>query len=173
MHARLAEIRTPRRVGRNLIADAFELSAPDVLQPLPLRRRRRRFVEIHGNLKALPDFRADMPCHGNAVFNRHAFNRDERHHVGGAHARMRTLMFGQVDQLRGLAYSADHRFLNRVAVADQRDHAAVVVGIHLAIKQIDAGHLHGIDNGVDFGLVAAFRKIRDTFDQRAGHTREG
>jgi hypothetical protein len=46
-----------------------------------------------------------------------------------------------------------------------------VVGVHLAIEQVDAGHLHGVDDGVNFGFIAAFGEIRDTFDER-GHKLE-
>ena len=59
-------------------------------------------------------------------------------------------------------------FLNGFALADQRDDAAVVVGVHFAIEQIDAGHFHGVDDGVNFGFIAAFGEIRNTFDER-GH----
>ena len=64
--------------------------------------------------------------------------------------------------------AADGGFLNSLALADQCDDATVVVGIHFAIEQVDAGHLHGVDDGVDFGLVAAFREVGDAFDER-GH----
>jgi hypothetical protein len=36
--------------------------------------------------------------------------------------------------------------------------------VHLAVKQIDASNLHGFDDGVDFGFVAAFREIGYAFD---------
>ena len=75
---------------------------------------------------------------------------------------------GQVDQFGGLADATNRGLLNGFALADQRDHAAVVVGIHFAVEQVDAGHLHGFDNGIDCGLVAAFREIRNTFDE-CGH----
>jgi hypothetical protein len=44
-----------------------------------------------------------------------------------------------------------------------------VVGIHLAVEEIDAGDLHGFDNGIDFGRIAAFGKIRNTFDKSIRH----
>jgi len=72
-------------------------------------------------------------------------------------------MFGEVDQLGGFAYAANGGFLDGVALADQGDDAAVVVGIHLAVEEIDAGDFHGFDNGIDFGRVAAFGKIRYAF----------
>jgi hypothetical protein len=45
-----------------------------------------------------------------------------------------------------------------------------VVGVHLAVEQIDAGNLHGFDNGIDFGRVAAFREIGNAFDESLGHS---
>ena len=97
-----------------------------------------------------------MPRHGHAIFNGHAVNRNERHHIGRPHPRMRSLMHSQVNQLRRLAHPANRRFLNRLALAHQRDHAAVVVGIHLAVEQVHAVHLHGVDDGIHFGLITAF-----------------
>ena len=79
---------------------------------------------------------------------------------------------GEVDQLRGLADAANGGFLDGVALADQRDHAAIVVGIHFAIEKKDAGNLHGFDDGVDLGRIPAFRKIGNTFNQRVRHRLE-
>ena len=159
MHPRLAEVRLARRIGRNLRANSFKLPAPDVFQILPLRRSRRRLVQINRNLKSLPDLLAHMTRHGDAILDGHAINRNERHHVGRAHARMRALMLGQINQLRGLAHAANRRFLDRLPLADQRDHAAVVVGIHLAIEQIDAVDLHRLDDGVHFCLSRPSEKL--------------
>jgi hypothetical protein len=39
-----------------------------------------------------------------------------------------------------------------------------VVGVHFAVEEIDAGNLHGLDDGVDLGGVAAFREIGNAFD---------
>jgi len=68
-------------------------------------------------------------------------------------------MLGEIDQLGGLAYAANGGFLDGVTLADQSDDAAVVVGIHLAVEEIDSGDFHGFDNGIDFGRVAAFGKL--------------
>jgi len=78
-------------------------------------------------------------------------------------------VFRKIDQLGGLAYAANGGFLNGFALAGQGDDRAVVVGIHLAVEEIDAGNLHGFDNGIDFGGVAAFGKIRNAFDKSAAH----
>ena len=89
----------------------------------------------------------------------------KRHHVRRAHARMRSLVLRQVDQLRRLAHSANGGFLNRLPLSDQGDHAAVMVGVHLAIEQINAVHLHGVDDGIHLRLIAAFGKIGNTLNQ--------
>ena len=57
------EIRTARGIGLNFFAEPFKLSAADVLQVLAVGMRRRRLVEVNGNLKALPDLFSDLPGH--------------------------------------------------------------------------------------------------------------
>jgi hypothetical protein len=46
-----------------------------------------------------------------------------------------------------------------------------VVGVHLPVQQIHAGELHGFDDGIDFGGIAAFRKIRNAFYECVWHRR--
>jgi hypothetical protein len=46
-----------------------------------------------------------------------------------------------------------------------------VVGIHLLIQEINSGTFHGIDDGIHFGLIAAFGKIRNAFYESVGHRR--
>ena len=41
--------------------------------------------------------------------------------------------------------------------------------VHLAVEQIDAGNLHGFDDGIDFGGIAAFGKIGNAFNESVGH----
>ena len=82
---------------------------------------------------------------------------------------MGSLVLAEIDQLGGFAYPADGSFLDGVAVANDSDDAAVVVGVHFAIQQVDAVDFHGIDDGVDFGFVASFREVGDAFYKRCGH----
>ena len=97
MDASIAEIGTASGVSGDLVADSFELSAANVLEVLTLRRRGGRFIEVDGNLVPLPYLLAHVPRHSHAIFNRDALNRNEGHHVGGSHPRMRTLMLIQID----------------------------------------------------------------------------
>src|SRR5208282_727224 len=122
------------------------------------------FIKIDGDLEAFRNFGSYVARHGHAVFDGDAVNRDEGHDIGCTHARVGALVFREIDQLGSLPYSANGGFLNGVALADQRNNAAVVVGIHLAVEEIDAGDFHGFDDGINFGGVAAFGKIGDAFD---------
>ncbi len=112
-----------------------------------------------------------MAGHGDAIFKRDAVDGDEGNDIGRAHARVRALVLGQVDQLGGLAHAANRRFLNGFPLAGQRDDAAVVIGIHLPVEEINAGNLHGFDDGIDFGRIAAFRKIGNAFNKSVGHAK--
>src|SRR5581483_11762605 len=107
MNAGIAEIRLPRWIGSDVGAYAFKLSAPDILQILPLRRSGGRLIEINRNLMTLPDLLAYVASHGDAIFDGNAFNGDERHHVGRPHAGMRALVNIQINQLGRLAHSSN------------------------------------------------------------------
>src|SRR5579864_6065511 len=168
MDAGFANVRTARGIGGDLGADAFELSAANIFQALAFGNSGGGLVEINGDAESLPDLLSHVARHGHAVFNGDAVDRDERDYVGSAHARMRASMDIEVDKFSGPAHAANRGFLNGFALAGEGDNGPVVVGIHLAIQQIDAGHLHGVDDGVNFGFVAAFRKIGNAFDER-GH----
>jgi hypothetical protein len=103
-------------------------------------------------------------CHLNAIFYGYAFDWNEWDDVGGAHAGMCALMLRKIDYLSGLADTAQYGFHDGLAVTDQRDDAAVVIGIHLAIEEIDAVHFHSFNDCIDFGFVAAFGKIGNALD---------
>ena len=120
MHPRFPKIRLARRIGRNVRPYALKLPAPNVLQILPLGRGRSRLVQVNRNLIPLPDFLSHMPRHGHAIFDGHALNRNERHHISRTHARMRPLMMVQVDQLRSLTDAANRSLLNRLALAQPK-----------------------------------------------------
>ena len=84
---------------------------------------------------------------------------------------MRALVQIEVDQLGGFADAANRRLLNRFALPRDGDHAAIVVGVHLAIEQIDAGNLHRFDNRLDLGRIAAFGKVGNAFNERGSHAK--
>src|ERR1700687_2541027 len=169
MHARFAEIGRARGIGRYVGTDAFELAATSILQVLALGGSCGGFIQIDRDLETLRDLGSDVARDGDAVFDGDAVNRDKGHDVGCAHARVRALMLGEIDQFGGFAYPANGGFLDGFALPYECDDAAVVVGIHFAVEKINARDLHGFDNRVDFGRVAAFGKIRNAFNKSAGH----
>src|SRR3984957_378256 len=139
------------------LANSFEIGAVGTLG--------RGFVKINRNFVAVPDFTADLFGQGHAVFDGNTFHRDKGDDVGGAHARVRAGMFGEVDELGGFADAAQGGFGDRFGFAGQGHDAAVVIGIAFAIENVDAGDFaHGGDDGVNLGDVAAFGKIRNTLD---------
>ncbi len=85
---------------------------------------------------------------------------------------MRPGVPGQVDEFRSFADAANHGLLHLRGIANQRDDAAVVVGIHLAVEEVDAVQLHGLEDGIDLGLIAAFGEVGYTFDE-CGHKQAG
>jgi hypothetical protein len=139
MHARLAEIGLARGIGRYFGADAFELAAANILQVLAFGSGRGGFVKVDRDLETFRDLGSDVARHGHAVFDGDAVDRNKGHDIGCSHARVRTLVFGEIDQLGGLPYPANGGFLNGFTLADQGDDRAVVVGIHLAVEEIDPG----------------------------------
>src|SRR6202040_2594513 len=101
VYAAVAEVGLARGIGRYIGTNAFELAAANVLQVLTLRSGRGGFIEINRDLEALRDLSSHMACHGDAVFNGDTVNWNKGHNVGSAHARVRALMFGEIDQLGG------------------------------------------------------------------------
>ena len=151
---------------KNFFAQAFELAFADIFEVGALGALRRSFVEINGNAVALPDFAANFFRERDAVFDRDAFDGNERHYVGRAQARVRAGVAREVDQFGGFADAAKGRFGDGVGLAREGNHAAVVVGVAFAVEQKNAGHFaHGRHDGVDFGGIAAFGEIRNAFDE--------
>ena len=134
MQLRLPEVGFARGVHCDLVAQPLELTAADVLEILALGRGGRGFVEINGDLIALPYLRAGVAGHGDAVLEGDAADGDEGDDIGRADARMRALMMGKVDQFRGATHAADGSLLHGFALAGEGDDAAVVVGVHLAVE---------------------------------------
>jgi hypothetical protein len=74
-------------------------------------------------------------------------------------------VLGKVDQLGGLAYAADGGFGDVDRIAHEGVYTAVMIRVHLAVEEVNAVHLHGFEDGIDFGLVAAFGEVRYTLDE--------
>ena len=135
MHPRLADVRAPRGVGPDGVPDAFELSRAHPRQILPLRQPSCLAVQIDGDLQLLPHLGAEAGgeidrLRGGGVAQGH-----EGDHVGGAHPWMLALMAGEVYERRRHPHHPQHRIHERRPLTDERDHAAVVVGVLLDVEQ--------------------------------------
>ena len=87
-----------------------------------------------------------------ALFERDAFDGDEGDHVGRADARMRALVFCEVDQRDGLFHGAEGGVGDGGGRTDESEYAAIVVGIGFAVEQHHFGHGEDrLHDGVDLG----------------------
>ena len=106
-----------------------------------------------------------------ALLHGHAFDGDEGYDVGGADARVRALMLGEIDEGDGLFHRAERGFGDRGGRPDEGENAAVMIDIGFAIEQHDSGdRSDGCGDRVDFRGVASFRKVRNTFNQLSRHS---
>ena len=72
----------------------------------------------------------------------------------------------EVDPLDGDPRSAQHRFGDRLWFARKGDHAAVVIGVAVHVKQRNRGRLHGVDQRGNHFSAPPLAEIGHTFDQR-------
>ena len=131
-----AEVRRPLRL-RHLGGEPFELTAADVLEVLaargfvakPLRRERPARANRSATVAA------DVLRQRDAVGHRRALDRDERHDVHGAEARMLALVCSQIDGGDGGCEEREGRRLERRRIPDEREDRTVVRGVGRMVEQ--------------------------------------
>ena len=169
MELGIADVGATVRIALQVFAQAFELPATNVFKIYAIGAGGRGFVEKYRDAVAFPDFVADSPGERDAIVERHSFDGNEGHHVGGSHARVSALMRSEIDERGSFGDTAQRRFGNGIGIAGEGHDAAVVVAVHFAVEDIHAGHAaHGGDDGVHFRGIAAFGKIGNALDQ-SGH----
>ena len=137
MKGRAAEVGTAIRISLNVFAQALKLSPAYVLKVAPVWPACRCLVQVSGNSEALPGLLRHPLCDGHAICEGDAADGDEGNHIRGSEARVGAAVPVQVDQFRSLADAAQGSFPNRLALAHQRDHAPIVIGIHFAVEQVN------------------------------------
>ena len=140
---RFPHIGLPVMIVLHLFAQSFKLPSPDIFEINPVGPLCRRFIEKYGNSVTCPNFVPGAVCQGDTILDRDAFNWYERNDVRSPYARVRSGVLRQVDQFHRLAHAAQRGIGHCIRLARQRDHAAVVVGVHLAIENVntrDAAH---------------------------------
>ncbi len=126
VHAFGTEVGLARRDPADLVADSLELSAAHVGEVLALGARRGAFVQVDGDLEFGCGAHAKIAGKGDAVLHRGAFEGDERHDVGGAHARVFAGVLGEVDVVAGRAHAGKRGIDGPVEWGDEGDHTAIV-----------------------------------------------
>src|SRR5512132_3319258 len=94
-------------------------------------------------------------------------DRNERHHVRGADARVHAVVSRQVDQLAGTPDAGEQRLDQGRILADKREDTAVVVLVRVHVEQSSAsperpGEL------VDRARIASLRDVGDGFERQHG-----
>ncbi len=119
-----------------------------------------------GIRKAPPGFFRHRFGDAHTIFQRDAGDGHEGYDISGSQSRVRTLMVVQVDQFRRLGDAAQRRFAHALSRADKCDHRTVVVGIHLAVEQVNVRPgQNGAHNRLHHGGIAAFTEIGNAFDE--------
>ena len=96
-----------------------------------------------------------------------AFERNERHDVGGADARMLALMRGEIDAVPGHLHGGEGRRYGRVERSHERDHRSMMRRIAGHIEHMGTWRAGDcVTNRGDHHWVAALGKVRDTFNER-------
>src|SRR5579871_2940096 len=153
-------------IAFEFVAKTFELAAADIFKVHAIGPGGGGFVEIDGNAVTLPDFVAYAASERDTVFEREALDGNEGDDVGGADARVRAGVMRHVDEFEGAAGAEERGFGYGFRIAGKSDDAAIVVGVHFLVENVDAGNgAHDLNERVDVGRVAAFGEIRDTLNQ--------
>ena len=124
-------------------------------------------MEVHGNSQLGPRARAQLVRQRNAVLHGRAFEGNERHDIGGPDARMLTLMCGEIDALLRDLHRGEGGGDGRLERRHEGDHRAMMRRVAGHIEHVGAGCAgDGVANRGDHRRIAAFREIRDAFDER-------
>ena len=126
---------------REQLAEALVLRLADVREADALRTQGGPRIEIDGDLVPLGDLASEGVRQSDALLHRHAGERDERHDVHSAEARVLSLVRAHVDlEVRG----GDERVrggCNGVGVAREGEDGAVVIDVAGLIEEPDARHV--------------------------------
>ena len=135
VHPRLADVGAPRGIGRDGIADDFELSGAHPRQVLALGQPSSLAVEVDRDLQLLPYPGAERDGKIDRLLGGGVAQGHEWDHIGGAHPRVLTLVAVEVDERRRRPHHLQHRIHERRPLTDERDDAPVVVAVLLDVEQ--------------------------------------
>ena len=151
-----SEIGAARFVLADQLLETLELPFAHVREILSFGPPRRVIVEIHRYVQLASDALAQLLRQLDALLDSHAGDRNKRDHIDGAHARVLALMDVQVDQLRRFLGDAEARLHARVGRADEREDAAMMIGVRLDVQNRHPGRLRRVDDRLNLSLIPAF-----------------
>ena len=91
--------------------------------------------------------------------------RDDRHDVGDADARVGSFVSSQVDALDGDANTGEQRLDERIVVTDEREHGPVVILVSVHVEQ-PSERAEGVADRVDRCPVAALAEVRHRLERQ-------
>jgi hypothetical protein len=107
---------------------------------------------------------AQFTRQGHALGQGDVLDGHDGHDVGGADARVRTLMLVKVDQFGGFLGGAEESLQHCGWLPRHGEHAAVVVGVGAGVEEQHARRLDRGDERVDDFGPAALGKVGNGFD---------
>jgi hypothetical protein len=162
-------MRKRRGLTQHRIAQAFELASAHFFEQGAIGAGCGGFVEIDGNLVALPDFRAGLAGQQRALLERDVADGHKGNDVGRADAGMHTLLSGEVNELRCAARPANGGFDDRCRRTGDGDDGTVVIGVKRPVQQVGPLDLHGGDDRLDHLGLSAFGEVGHAFDEGIWH----
>ena len=124
----------PGRVRRDDLAQSLELSLPDLGEVRALRPLRGGSVKVDRDPELLRDPRSQFLGETDGLGHGRRTDRHERNDVRRPHTRMLAALNVEVDQFGGDLHHPEHGVEKSLPLADQADHAPIVVGIALDVE---------------------------------------
>ena len=151
---------------RDVGLEALVLGLADIRQDDPLRARGGLGVEVDGQVEALRDVGAEATGELDALVHRRLAERHEGDDVDGADARVLALVLLHVDLRDGDLDGTLHRHGDRLGLAGEGQHAAIVVDVRRPIEEVDVRcRGHDSRQGIDDLGAPALAEVGDALDQ--------
>lgn len=171
MESRPAHIGVPRRIQPGGGSELLIPALPDNFKPTAFRAKSSGFIEIYGKTQLGPQPMPQTVRPDRAVLQRRISKRNQRNDINRPDAGVNPPMPVQVDSFDRGRSRAEGRFADRVGLPNERENAAMMIGIALPTEEPRAGgSTNRVSNRVDDCSVTPFREVRDAFDDLTGQS---
>src|SRR3989442_7267537 len=153
------------RIRRDLDLQALVFPTADIRQSATVGTGRGCLVQVDRHVQLVGNSFSDRAREAATIVHRDARDGDKGEDVESSHPRMFALVTIHVDPLHGLLRTSERGLGDTSAIANERDDGAIVVRVHLLIKDSDGGDgADGLRDRVDDILAAALGEIWDALD---------